>query len=93
MQILPPLDRIFSLLGVDVFSWYNDLPRVTRVIPLSHYAAESKKVSSVSYLVRIQTGCKFLEWTFENYTDFFVKLCFTSEKILLTLKTTFVLLS
>ena len=29
-QILPPLQRVFSLLGVDVFSWYNDLPRIVR---------------------------------------------------------------
>lgn len=29
-QILPPLGRIFSLMGVDVNQWYTDLPRVTR---------------------------------------------------------------
>uniref|UniRef100_A0A2K5Y137 DNA-directed DNA polymerase n=1 Tax=Mandrillus leucophaeus TaxID=9568 RepID=A0A2K5Y137_MANLE len=28
-QILPPLARIFSLIGIDVFSWYHELPRVT----------------------------------------------------------------
>lgn len=27
-QILPPLARIFSLIGIDVFSWYHELPRV-----------------------------------------------------------------
>uniref|UniRef100_A0A2I3T820 DNA-directed DNA polymerase n=2 Tax=Pan TaxID=9596 RepID=A0A2I3T820_PANTR len=26
-QILPPLARIFSLIGIDVFSWYHELPR------------------------------------------------------------------
>ena len=31
-QILPPLGRIFSLLGVDVTRWYSDLPRVTRSV-------------------------------------------------------------
>lgn len=29
-QILPPLARIFQLIGVDVFSWYQELPRVQR---------------------------------------------------------------
>uniref|UniRef100_A0A671MVS0 DNA polymerase zeta catalytic subunit n=1 Tax=Sinocyclocheilus anshuiensis TaxID=1608454 RepID=A0A671MVS0_9TELE len=29
-QILPPLARIFSLIGVDVFSWYHELPRVQK---------------------------------------------------------------
>ncbi|KAL4649072.1 DNA polymerase zeta catalytic subunit isoform X1 [Arapaima gigas] len=27
-QILPPLSRIFALIGVDVFSWYHELPRI-----------------------------------------------------------------
>ncbi|XP_028858187.1 DNA polymerase zeta catalytic subunit isoform X2 [Denticeps clupeoides] len=29
-QILPPLARIFTLIGVDVFSWYQELPRVQK---------------------------------------------------------------
>ncbi|XP_051951209.1 DNA polymerase zeta catalytic subunit [Xyrauchen texanus] len=29
-QILPPLARIFNLIGVDVFSWYHELPRVQK---------------------------------------------------------------
>lgn len=29
-QILPPLARMFQLIGVDVFSWYQELPRVRR---------------------------------------------------------------
>jgi len=35
-QILPPLGRIFSLLGVDVMRWYSDLPRVTRSVMVNH---------------------------------------------------------
>ncbi|XP_056151151.1 DNA polymerase zeta catalytic subunit isoform X2 [Lampris incognitus] len=27
-QILPPLARLFQLIGVDVFSWYQELPRI-----------------------------------------------------------------
>lgn len=27
-QILPPLGRMFQLIGVDVFSWYKELPKV-----------------------------------------------------------------
>lgn len=29
-QILPPIARIFSLIGVDVLSWYHTLPRVQK---------------------------------------------------------------
>lgn len=29
-QILPPLDRALSLLGVNVFQWYSQLPRTQR---------------------------------------------------------------
>lgn len=29
-QILPPLARMFQLIGVDVFSWYHELPRVQK---------------------------------------------------------------
>ncbi|KAK7907545.1 hypothetical protein WMY93_016157 [Mugilogobius chulae] len=29
-QILPPVARIFQLIGVDVFSWYQELPRVQK---------------------------------------------------------------
>uniref|UniRef100_A0AAR2LP63 DNA polymerase zeta catalytic subunit n=1 Tax=Pygocentrus nattereri TaxID=42514 RepID=A0AAR2LP63_PYGNA len=29
-QILPPLARIFNLIGVDVFCWYQELPRVRK---------------------------------------------------------------
>lgn len=36
-QILPPLNRIFSLIGVDVFSWYDDLPRVSTQYFISAY--------------------------------------------------------
>lgn len=28
-QILPPLARMFQLIGVDVFGWYQELPRVS----------------------------------------------------------------
>uniref|UniRef100_A0A1A7XY61 DNA polymerase zeta catalytic subunit n=2 Tax=Iconisemion striatum TaxID=60296 RepID=A0A1A7XY61_9TELE len=29
-QILPPLARMFKLIGVDVFSWYQELPRIQK---------------------------------------------------------------
>ncbi|XP_073432100.1 DNA polymerase zeta catalytic subunit isoform X2 [Dendrobates tinctorius] len=29
-QILPPLNRVFSLIGVDVFNWYDELPRIQK---------------------------------------------------------------
>ncbi|XP_046849330.1 uncharacterized protein LOC124442867 isoform X2 [Xenia sp. Carnegie-2017] len=41
-QILPPLDRVFSLIGVDVFSWYTQLPRY---IPRHRVIARKQKRS------------------------------------------------
>ncbi|XP_078322604.1 uncharacterized protein LOC111104775 [Crassostrea virginica] len=48
-QILPPLDRIFSLLGVDVFSWYNDMPKVVRVVPQSLLSTDQRKGTISQY--------------------------------------------
>ena len=42
-QILPPLNRMYSLMGIDVMSWYNELPRVQRAQPASHFT-ENRKV-------------------------------------------------
>ncbi|KAJ7363646.1 DNA polymerase zeta catalytic subunit [Desmophyllum pertusum] len=42
-QILPPLNRVFSLIGLDVFTWYAELPRVVRIAPLSTEPGDKKK--------------------------------------------------
>ncbi|KAK2890528.1 DNA polymerase zeta catalytic subunit isoform X2 [Channa argus] len=39
-QILPPLARMFQLIGVDVFSWYQELPRIQKVSCSSAVAGE-----------------------------------------------------
>ncbi|KAK2856635.1 hypothetical protein Q5P01_005370 [Channa striata] len=39
-QILPPLGRMFQLIGVDVFSWYQELPRSQKVSCSSTAAGE-----------------------------------------------------
>ncbi|XP_061750084.1 DNA polymerase zeta catalytic subunit isoform X3 [Nerophis ophidion] len=39
-QILPPLARVFQLIGVDVFSWYRDLPRIQKASCPSVYGGE-----------------------------------------------------
>ncbi|KAI9144807.1 hypothetical protein BKA69DRAFT_1054554 [Paraphysoderma sedebokerense] len=42
-QIIPPLERVFNLIGVDIQSWYASMPRVFRVMQVgpSHNAAGS----------------------------------------------------
>lgn len=42
-QILPPLARLFQLIGVDVFAWYQELPRVRAA---AHTPAQTRCVSS-----------------------------------------------
>ena len=43
-QVLPPLARMFSLIGVDVFSWYAQLPKTVRVMPPVYLNEQNKKV-------------------------------------------------
>lgn len=48
-QILPPLARIFSLIGIDVFSWYHELPRVSL---LNNTCAINISNFSISYMLQ-----------------------------------------
>ncbi|XP_063402916.1 DNA polymerase zeta catalytic subunit-like [Mytilus trossulus] len=48
-QILPPVGRILSLLGIDVFSWYIDMPKIIRVVPHSVMPAENRKGTISQY--------------------------------------------
>ncbi|KAG9323348.1 hypothetical protein KVV02_000930 [Mortierella alpina] len=35
-HIIPSMERIFQLAGADVKSWYEEMPRVQRAVPLTH---------------------------------------------------------
>ncbi|XP_071136539.1 uncharacterized protein [Mytilus edulis] len=48
-QILPPVGRILSLLGIDVFSWYIDMPKIIRVVPHSVIPSENRKGTISQY--------------------------------------------
>ncbi|XP_022788883.1 DNA polymerase zeta catalytic subunit-like isoform X1 [Stylophora pistillata] len=48
-QILPPLNRVFSLIGLDVFTWYAELPRVVRVAQIPSDPGERKKGTISQY--------------------------------------------
>ncbi|XP_060094185.1 DNA polymerase zeta catalytic subunit [Heteronotia binoei] len=48
-QILPPLARILSLVGIDVFSWYHELPRIQKAATTSHSEQESRKGTISQY--------------------------------------------
>ncbi|XP_059212566.1 DNA polymerase zeta catalytic subunit [Centropristis striata] len=47
-QILPPLARMFQLIGVDVFSWYQELPRVQKVSCSSSAAGGDERKGTIS---------------------------------------------
>ncbi|XP_071115137.1 uncharacterized protein [Haliotis cracherodii] len=47
--ILPPLHRLFSLIGVDVFAWYQGMPKVIRVVPQAIVSGDSKKGTISQY--------------------------------------------
>ncbi|XP_051880157.1 DNA polymerase zeta catalytic subunit [Pristis pectinata] len=52
-QILPPLNRIFSLIGVDVFSWYHELPRVQKVLSTARSEPDARKGTISQYFTTL----------------------------------------
>lgn len=48
-QVLPPLDRLLGLIGVSVFQWYNDMPKVIRMAPSALPAQDTKQVRTRYY--------------------------------------------
>ncbi|XP_053161604.1 DNA polymerase zeta catalytic subunit isoform X1 [Hemicordylus capensis] len=52
-QILPPLARILSLIGIDVFSWYRELPRIQKAATTSHNDQESRKGTISQYFTTL----------------------------------------
>ncbi|XP_060609160.2 DNA polymerase zeta catalytic subunit [Anolis sagrei] len=52
-QILPPLARILSLIGIDVFCWYHELPRIQKAGRTSHAEQESRKGTISQYFTTL----------------------------------------
>ncbi|XP_055391144.1 DNA polymerase zeta catalytic subunit isoform X7 [Bubalus kerabau] len=52
-QILPPLARIFSLIGIDVFSWYHELPRIQKATSSSRSELEGRKGTIAQYFTTL----------------------------------------
>uniref|UniRef100_A0A8D0DQT0 DNA polymerase zeta catalytic subunit n=1 Tax=Salvator merianae TaxID=96440 RepID=A0A8D0DQT0_SALMN len=52
-QILPPLARIFSLIGIDVFSWYHELPRIQKAVTASRMEQDSRKGTISQYFTTL----------------------------------------
>lgn len=52
-QIVPPLLRVFSLLGVSVLSWYQELPRVLKTVPVFENAQDAKKGTISQYFMSL----------------------------------------
>uniref|UniRef100_A0A8C5JPK4 DNA polymerase zeta catalytic subunit n=1 Tax=Junco hyemalis TaxID=40217 RepID=A0A8C5JPK4_JUNHY len=52
-QILPPLARVFSLIGIDVFSWYHELPRIQKAASAAHTELEGRKGTISQYFTTL----------------------------------------
>ncbi|XP_014636650.1 PREDICTED: DNA polymerase zeta catalytic subunit isoform X1 [Ceratotherium simum simum] len=52
-QILPPLARIFSLIGIDVFNWYHELPRIQKVTSFSRSEPGGRKGTISQYFTTL----------------------------------------
>ncbi|KAJ6660281.1 hypothetical protein lerEdw1_017981 [Lerista edwardsae] len=53
-QILPPLARVLSLIGIDVFSWYHELPRIQKAATTSHNEQENRKGTISQYFTTLR---------------------------------------
>nr|KAF6341938.1 REV3 like, DNA directed polymerase zeta catalytic subunit [Myotis myotis] len=52
-QILPPLARVFSLIGIDVFNWYHELPRIQKATSSSRSDPEGRKGTISQYFTTL----------------------------------------
>ncbi|NXH09862.1 REV3L polymerase, partial [Bucco capensis] len=52
-QILPPLARVFSLIGIDVFSWYHELPRIQKAASAARSELEGRKGTISQYFTTL----------------------------------------
>lgn len=52
-QILPPLARIFSLIGIDVFNWYHELPRIQKTTTSCRSESEGRKGTISHYFTTL----------------------------------------
>ncbi|KAM4693357.1 LOW QUALITY PROTEIN: DNA polymerase zeta catalytic subunit [Discoglossus pictus] len=52
-QILPPLNRIFSLIGVDVFNWYDELPRIQKTWSTTRSDQDARKGTISQYFTTL----------------------------------------
>ncbi|KAM8952408.1 DNA polymerase zeta catalytic subunit isoform 2-T2 [Pelodytes ibericus] len=52
-QILPPLNRVFSLIGVDVFSWYDELPRIQKAWSTARNDVDARKGTISQYFTTL----------------------------------------
>ncbi|XP_052534533.1 DNA polymerase zeta catalytic subunit [Tympanuchus pallidicinctus] len=52
-QILPPLARVFSLIGIDVFSWYHELPRIQKTASTARSELEGRKGTISQYFTTL----------------------------------------
>uniref|UniRef100_A0A9L0SMF6 DNA polymerase zeta catalytic subunit n=1 Tax=Equus caballus TaxID=9796 RepID=A0A9L0SMF6_HORSE len=53
-QILPPLARIFSLIGIDVFNWYHELPRIQKATSSSRSEPGGRKSTISQYFTTLR---------------------------------------
>lgn len=78
-QILPPLARVFSLIGIDVFSWYHELPRVS----VFRQKLQVQCICVLSGLIVTASGMRLLGGNSKGY---FVKQCLGLKYAVLILR-------
>lgn len=49
-NLIPPLERIFNLVGANVRQWYDEMPKIQRIRRINTLAPGAKKVTLESYL-------------------------------------------
>ena len=59
-QIIPALERVFNLIGVDIMAWYNEMPKVQRAIEFTDSQIKQSKIRTIDqyYAVKHCVCCK-----------------------------------
>ncbi|XP_022248567.1 DNA polymerase zeta catalytic subunit-like isoform X1 [Limulus polyphemus] len=52
-SIIPPLERIFSLMGVNVVTWYSEMPRTNKTVLSSEFHPHHKKGTLSQYFTTL----------------------------------------
>ena len=52
-QMIPPLKRVFDLIGVNVMSWYEEMPKITKIHQVTSSQQNNRNLKNPKKIKRI----------------------------------------